>query len=52
MIDELGAGVRPTVVLTGGGSVGLGSIEGVDVVEPDLLLQGLGMLAQLVVVTR
>jgi len=52
MIDELGAGVRPTVVLTGGGSVALGSIEGVDVVESDLLLQGLGMLAQLVVVTR
>ena len=42
----------PTVVLTGGGSTDLGPVEGVDLVEPDLLLRGLGMFATLVGVGR
>lgn len=52
MTDELRAPDRPTVVLTGGGSLALGSIEGVDVVDADLLLRGLDMLAERLVVTR
>ena len=45
---ELGGATPPTVVLTGGGSSSLGSIQGVDVTEPDLLMRGLGMFAALV----
>ncbi len=52
IIDELDAPARPTVVLTGGGSSALGSIDGVDNVDADLLLRGLGMLASRAVVTR
>jgi type III pantothenate kinase len=52
MTDELGGPDRPTVVLTGGGSTALGAIEGVDHIEPVLLLRGLGMLAELPVVRR
>jgi type III pantothenate kinase len=52
MTEELGGTGRPTVVLTGGGSTVFGSIERVDLVEPDLLLRGLGMLAGLLVVSR
>jgi type III pantothenate kinase len=46
MTAELGLVNRPTVVLTGGGWLELGDIEGVDTVEPDLLLRGLGLLTQ------
>lgn len=52
MTEELDGTDRPTVVLTGGGSTVFGSIERVDLVEPDLLLRGLGMLAGLLVVSR
>jgi type III pantothenate kinase len=52
IIDELDMAGRPAVVLTGGGSTALGSIDGVDTVEADLLLRGLGMLAGRAVVTR
>jgi type III pantothenate kinase len=52
MTDELGGTDRPRVVLTGGGSTAFGSIEGVDLVEPVLLLRGLGMLAEPLVVRR
>ena len=49
---ELDGAEPPTVVLTGGGATGFGSIDGVDRVEPNLLLRGLGMLAELSVATR
>ena len=52
MTDELGGDVPPTVVLTGGGATDLGPIRGVDLVEPDLLLRGLGRFAALVGVGR
>jgi len=52
IIDELDAPARPTVVLTGGGSTVLGSIDGVDKVDADLLLRGLGMLAGRAAATR
>ena len=48
MTDELGGDTPPTVVLTGGGAADLGPIGGVDLVEPDLLLLGLGRFAALV----
>jgi hypothetical protein len=46
MIDELGARGRPKVVLTGGDSAALGSPDWAHVVEPDLLLRGLGALTE------
>ena len=52
MIEELGTETRPTVVLTGGGSAILGSIDGVDRVDDDLLLRGLGLLAGRMAVAR
>ena len=52
MADELGGGQRPTVVLTGGDAHVLGLPDWADRVEPDLLLQGLGTLAGLVVADR
>ncbi|MCY7417899.1 MAG: type III pantothenate kinase [Chloroflexi bacterium] len=52
IIDELDGKGRPTVVLTGGGSTALGSIDGVDTVDADLLLRGLGMLASRAMVMR
>ncbi len=44
MTAELG-GARPKLVLTGGGSVTLEGLSDVDLLDPDLLLRGLGMLA-------
>lgn len=52
VIAELDGPSRPAVVLTGGGSTALGSIDGVDIVDADLLLRGLDMLAGRTVVTR
>lgn len=52
MIGELAAPARPTVVATGGALGVLGSIEGVDRVEPTLLLRGLGALAARLAVAR
>jgi type III pantothenate kinase len=46
IIDELGAAQRPTVALTGGGAATPGSIEGVDQIDGNLLLRGLGLLAE------
>ncbi len=51
MTAELSGSVEPTVILTGGGSTALGSIDSVHRVEPDLLLRGLAMLAERVAVT-
>jgi type III pantothenate kinase len=52
MTDELGGSIVPRVILTGGGSTALGSIDSVDRVEPNLLLRGLAMLAERVAVTQ
>jgi type III pantothenate kinase len=52
MTDELGSGRRPTVVLTGGDSRVLGSPDWADLTEPELLLRGLGTLAELVLADR
>jgi type III pantothenate kinase len=46
MSDELG-GERPTVVLTGGDAHVLGSPDWADRIEPQLVLRGLGALAEL-----
>lgn len=46
MSDELGHGVRPRVVLTGGDAASLGSPDWADRTEPHLLLLGLGALAE------
>ena len=46
MTDELGGDRRPMVVLTGGDAGVLGSPGWVDRFEPDLLLRGLGALAE------
>ncbi len=46
MSDELGHGPRPRVVLTGGDTEAVGGPDWVDRTEPDLLLWGLGALAE------
>ncbi len=52
MQAELGARSRPRVVLTGGDAAALGSPEWADRLEPDLLLRGLGALADLTLTDR
>jgi type III pantothenate kinase len=52
MSDELGGGRRPSVVLTGGDASVLGSPDWADRIEPDLLLRGLGALADPAVADR
>jgi type III pantothenate kinase len=46
MTEELRGGIRPWVVLTGGDAGVLGTPEWAERVEPDLLLLGLGALAE------
>lgn len=48
LIERMAAelGLRPTVVLTGGDATALGSPDWADRVEPELLLLGLGALAE------
>jgi type III pantothenate kinase len=46
MTNESGAARRPTVVLTGGDAHVLGSPDWADRIEPQLLLRGLGALAE------
>ncbi|MET0773259.1 MAG: type III pantothenate kinase [Candidatus Limnocylindrales bacterium] len=52
MAGELGGDRRPRVVLTGGDATVLGSPDWAERVEPELLLRGLGVLAEQVLVER
>jgi type III pantothenate kinase len=52
MAVELGSDRRPSVVLTGGDARVLGAPDWADRIEPDLLLHGLGTLADLVLADR
>ncbi len=52
MTDELGGARRPTVVLTGGDAHVLGSPGWADRIEPQLVLQGHGAMAELALADR